>query len=137
MQTKLSAIITFPTDVDTDPEYIKLWKYFGSVEHIEQAFQIEFSCGDGKFMSNMYKWTDNEGALICQVTDEELEKYDGNVCLKTPPKNRETNKLFMVDKPYIFVVKCSDKTEEETFFLNRKVISKRHYSNPWNFYETT
>jgi hypothetical protein len=122
MQTKLTAIITFPTDVDTDPEYIKLWKYFGSVEHIEQAFQIEFSCGDGKFLS--------------KVTDEELEKYDGNVCLKTPPKITATTKLLRLDKPYTFVVKCNDKTEEETFFLNSKAISKRYYSNPWNFYTT-
>jgi hypothetical protein len=137
METKLSAIIKFPTGVDTDPEYIKLLKYLGSVEHIEQAFQIEFSCGDGKFMSDMYKWTENKGALICQVTDEELEKYDGNVCLKTPPKNITTNKLFRVDKPYTFVIKCSDKNEEETFYLNSKMISKRHYSNPWSFYKNT
>jgi len=120
MQTKLTAIITFPTDVDTNPEYIKLWKYFGMVEFIEQAFQVEFSCGDGKFLS--------------KVTEEELEKYDGKVCLNTPPRIQATNKLCKLDKPYVFVVKCNDKTEEETFYLNSKVISKRHYSNPWSFY---
>jgi hypothetical protein len=120
MQTKLSVIITFPADVDTDPEYIKLWKYFGSVESIEHAFQIEFSCGDGKFLS--------------KVTDEELEKYDGKVCLKTPPRSQATNKLLKLDKPYIFVVKCNDKTEEEVFYLNSKIVSRRHYSNPWFFY---
>ena len=120
MQTKLSAIITFPADVDTDPEYIKLWKYFGSVEFIEHAFQMEFSCGDGKFLS--------------KVTEEELGEYDGKVCLKTPPRIQATNKLCKLDKPYIFVVKCNDKTEEEVFYLNSKIVSRRHYSNPWSFY---
>ncbi len=136
MQTKLTAIITFPTNVDTDPEYIKLWKYLGSTENIEQAFGVEFSCGDGKFMSDMYKWSDNKEGLICQVTDEELEKYDGNVCLKTPPRIFETKKLLKIDKPQKFVVKCSDKTEEQIFFLNCKEISRRHYSSPFNFYKT-
>jgi hypothetical protein len=136
MVTKLSAIITFPTDVDTNPEYIKLWKYLGSTENIEQAFGVEFSCGDGKFMSDLYQWSASKESLICQVTDEELEKYDGNVCLKTPPRIFETKKLLKIDKPHKFVVKCSDKTEEQIFFLNGKEIARRHYSSPFNFYKT-
>lgn len=135
METKVQAVITFPADVDTDPDYIKLWKYFGSVEFIEQAYKIEFSCGDGRFLSDFYYWSENEEALICTVTDEELNKYDGNVCLKTPPRFRETKKLLNIGKPYTFVVKCSDKTEEEIFYLNSKETSRRNYSNPWGFYK--
>jgi hypothetical protein len=135
MQTKLQVSIKFPTDVDTDDGYHKLWKYLGSAEHIEQAFEIELSCGDGLFMSDFYTWSENKESLICQVTDEDLLKYDGNVCLKSAPRIFGERKLLNVDKSHKFVVKCKDKTEEEIFFLNGKEISRRHYSNPWGFYK--
>ena len=133
MKIKLQVTITFPSVDDTN--YIKLWEYFGSAEAIEQAFDFEFSCGDGKFMSDFWQWSESKEALICTVSDEELENYDGNVCLTTPPRFFETKKLLSVDKPHKFVVKCSDKTEEEVFFLNGKEISRRHYSNPSSFYK--
>ena len=43
------------------------WKFFGCVEKIEQLFDIEFSCGDGKFLSEI------------SDDDPEMAKYDGMV----------------------------------------------------------
>lgn len=43
------------------------WKFFGCPETIEHLFDIEFSCGDGKFLSEI------------SVDDPEMAKYDGMV----------------------------------------------------------
>lgn len=59
-----------------------------------------------------------------ELTDEELEKYDGNVCLDSPPRFSESKELFKLNKPYRFTIKYSEKTEEAVFYLNSKEVSR-------------
>ena len=77
--------LIFDEYVNFEKEYVthfeELWSLFGCVEGIENAFDIEVSCGDGKFLSDI------------EDDEELLDKYDGNVCLKTPPRINETKKL--------------------------------------------
>lgn len=47
------------------PGVQRLFQFFGNVESFEATFNCEFSCGDGKFLS--------------ELSDDELEKYDGYV----------------------------------------------------------
>ncbi len=63
METKFEAHLIFPLDVWSQPEYEKLVKYCGSVEDVEQNFEIEFSCGDGKYFSDFCNWTEG-GAFV-------------------------------------------------------------------------
>lgn len=49
-----------------------------SIEAVEENFGIEFSCGDGKYLS--------------QLPDSELPQYDGKVSFDFPPLLRETGK---------------------------------------------
>jgi hypothetical protein len=52
----------------------------GCVESVERKFGIEFSCGDGFFLSD-------------PLTDEQLEKYDGQVDLTFPARVMDTKKI--------------------------------------------
>jgi len=105
--------ITFPETEHTSFKFDKLRDCFDCVEAVEIAFEIEFSCGDGKFLSD-----------DADFTEEELQKYDGNVCLKTPPRFTETKKLFKVDKPYRFTIKYYENLEEVRYFLNGRETSR-------------
>ena len=54
----------------------EFFDYFKCVESIEDSFEIEFSCGDGLFYSDLlsdYVLFDNENQ------DENLDFYDGKV----------------------------------------------------------
>ena len=113
MTTQLDIYLRFPANDWDEKQYSKLHKACGSVEHIEQAFEIEFSCGDGKYLQD-------------KLTDEELDKYDGNVCLDSPPRFAYTNELFKLNKKYRFTIKYSEKTEENIFYINSKERSRRH-----------
>jgi hypothetical protein len=125
MTTQVDVYLRFPADVWEEVQYNKLHKACGSVEHIEQAFGIEFSCGEGKYLEDFYQWSDNEEALVCTVTDEELERLDGNVSLKEPPRFAESKELFELNKPYRFTIKYSEKAEESVFYLNGKEVSRK------------
>lgn len=59
----------------------ELWDLYGCIEEVENAFDIEFSCGDGKFISDLEDFT------------EEMDKYDGLVCLKSLPRLRKNKNL--------------------------------------------
>jgi len=125
MNTVLDVYLSFPADAETDRAYDKLHKYVGSVEAIEEAFGIEFSCGDGKFLSDLWEWSENGEGLSATVADEELEKYDGNVCLQTPPrlipiKMSMIKEQMKADKDYRFTIKYFEKVEEAVFYLNSK-----------------
>jgi hypothetical protein len=115
MDTQVDVWISFPADTDAEAGYDELHKYFGSVEAIEIAFEMEFSCGDGKFLSNDSDFAD----------DEELGKYDGNVCLQSLPQSHILGNLFQANKDYRFTVKYSEKTEEEIYYFNRKEIGRK------------
>ena len=109
--TRIDVYLKFPSDEWDEEQYNKLHKACGSVENIEQAFGIEFSCGDGKYLND-------------ELTDEELEKYDGNVSLDFPPRFAETLVPLKIFKLYRFTIKYSEKTEEAVYYLNRVEVSR-------------
>ena len=117
METQIDVYLNFPFDEEKDPEleeeFGKLRKFCGSVEHMEEAFDIEFSCGDGKYLSDI------------EDDDNELEKYDGEVSTLYPPRNREDRKELAVNKWHRFTAKYSEKNEELVYFLNRKETSRK------------
>ena len=127
MPNTLDIYISFP--VENEWSFNKLRKHFDSVEAMEEAFGIEFSCGDGKYFSDFWKWTEG-GALVANwpntdEADDEVARYDGQVCLKTPPRLKAI-KMSMrpeqmeVDKNYIFTIKYFPKFGEEVYYINRK-----------------
>jgi len=112
METHFDAYMKFPATSEYDlGTFDRLHKLLGSVEDIESSFAIEFSCGDGKYMS--------------LLATEEVEKYDGKVCLLTPPR-LHTIKMSMLpeqmkaNKEYRFTIKYKPKTEEQIFYINGK-----------------
>ena len=115
MDTQVDVYISFPADEHSEWGYNELHKYLGSPEAIEIAFDMEFSCGDGKFLSN-----DSDFA-----NDEELSKYDGNVDLDSPPQSFFLGGLLQTNKPYRFTVKYSESAEEEVYYFNRKEVGRK------------
>lgn len=113
METHFDAYMKFPATSEYDlGTFDRLRKLLGSVEDIEQSFAIEFSCGNGKYLSDLN-------------TKEELEKYDGNVCLLTPPRLNVIKMSMLPErmkagKDYRFTVKYSPKTEQQIFYINGK-----------------
>ena len=124
MTTQVDVYLKFPSDAWDEVQYNKLRQACGSVEQIERGFEIEFSCGDGKYIEDFYQWSDNEQAIRTTVTDEELEKYDGNVSLDFPPRFVATKEPLKTNKPYRFTIKYSEKTEEVVYYINGKEISR-------------
>ena len=115
MEVLFDEYLIFPANEEIERRYNQLHKHCGSVEAIEIAFEIEFSCGDGKFLSKDSDFLD----------DEELGKYDGNVCLESPPRFFHSDKLFKTEKYYRFTVKYFESCEEEVYYLNNKEISRK------------
>ena len=113
METHFDAYMNFPASSEYDlGTFDRLRKLLGSVEDIECSFAIEFSCGDGKYLSDLN-------------TKEEIEKYDGNVCLLTPPrlnviKMSQIPEQMKAGKDYRFTVKYNHKTEQQIFYINGK-----------------
>jgi hypothetical protein len=113
METHFDAYMNFPATSEYDlGTFDRLRKLLGSVEDIECSFAIEFSCGDGKYLSDLN-------------TKEEIEKYDGNVCLLTPPrlvviKMSQVPEQMKAGKDYRFTVKYNHKTEQQIFYINGK-----------------
>lgn len=125
METRLNVSLTFPSDIDTDISFKKLRKYFDSIESIESCFGVEFSCGDGKFFEDFYQWTESQQSLICVVSDEDLEKYDGVASLDTPARIRETKKMLKLNKAYRFTVKYYPISQHEAYCINGKEVHRR------------
>ena len=113
MDTHFDAYMNFPATSEYDlGTFDRLRKLLGSVEDFECSFAIEFSCGDGKYLSDL-------------DTKEEIEKYDGNVCLLTPPRLNVIKMSMLPEqmkagKDYRFTVKYSPKTEQQIFYINGK-----------------
>jgi hypothetical protein len=113
MDTHFDAWIKFPATSEYDlGTFDRLRELLGSVEDIEYSFAIEFSCGDGKYLSDL-------------DTKEEIEKYDGNVCLLTPPRLNVIKMSMLPEqmkagKDYNFTVKYNPKTEQQIFYINGK-----------------
>lgn len=127
MNTTLDIYLSFPCGDDSD--FDELVKICGSIEHVEEFFDMEFSCGDGKYLSDLWSWSDNNQGLSANVSDEELDKYDGQTDLESLPRFRDTKQLFKTNKSYHFVAKYSEQNETVTFFLNGKIRSTKDESN--------
>jgi len=134
MEIKLNISLKFPLDAHAEKDYERLVKYCGSVEDVERNFEIEFSCGDGKYFNDFWKWTE-AGALVANwpatpEANEEVFKYDGQVCTITPPRLNAI-KMSMVPeqmkagKNYRFTVKYSPKAEQEVYYINSKERSRK------------
>jgi hypothetical protein len=125
----LDFYLSFPIQPHQEASYDRLVKYCGSIEDIEQNFKIEFSCGDGKYFSDFWRWTEGD-ALVANwpdtpEADEEVYKYDGQVCTLFPPRLNITKMSQVVEpmlanKGYRFTIKYFKKTGEEVYYINGK-----------------
>lgn len=113
MQTQLDIYLSFPLPKWQEEDFEQLFKYCGAVEQIEEDFDIEFSCGDDLYLSDI------------QDDDALLDRYDGEVSTDYPPRDRETGEKLSAKKQHRFTIKYSEKSEEAIFYLNRKEISRR------------
>jgi hypothetical protein len=73
-------------------------------------------------MEDLWQWSENNESLYCTVTDEQLERYDGNVDLTHPPRFTATKEIFKHNTKYRFTVKYSRKREEVKYFINNKLV---------------
>lgn len=113
MEVVLDIYLSFPMSPDQEEDFTALYKACGSIEHIEEAFDIEFSCGDNLYLSDI------------EDDDTLVDGYDGEVCTNCAPRQREDGKKFKINKPYRFTIKYSEPKEELVFFLNsKKIFSK-------------
>ena len=108
MDTVLDVYLSFPMPLEQEEDFGELYKACGSIEHIEEAFDIDFSCGDNKYLSDIEDY------------DKELAKYDGKVCTDSVPRDRNDGREFKPNKDYRFRIKYSERDEEFVFFLNNK-----------------
>lgn len=118
--------LKFPLSSEHEQDFEELVTMVGSVEKLEECFGIEFSCGDGKYFSNLYSWSDNKEGLQASVTDDELLKYDGKVDLDFPPQFQEDQTPFVANRPYRFTIKMrgEEGDGELIFFINSKERSR-------------
>ena len=106
--TVFDIYLMFPLTPDQESDYNELYKACGSVEHIEQAFDIEFSCGDGLYLSDI----EDDDALV--------DKYDGEVCTDSMPRHQVDGIEFKPGKNYRFTIKYLERDEELVYYLNNK-----------------
>ena len=131
METLFDAYISFPADEYVEQTVDRLCELLdGNIERVEEDFEIEFSCGDGKFITDF--WDDTEGGAIVANfhTDEEYDevaKYDGKTCLLSPARFWYTKELFKLNKDYRFTVKSFDRGDhtEVRFYINGKERTRR------------
>lgn len=94
----------------------------GSIERLEELFDIEFAAGIENgvsvFLSKL-DWNDpNEDAI--------LKKYDGQTCFATPPRDNQTDAPFKKNK-LTFKIKIKenkDYTCNITGLINSKIRNK-------------
>ena len=131
METIFDAYVSFPATSEYSLGTLdRLVKLCESVEMVEQYFNIEFSCGDGKYYNDYWRWTEGGSLLANYHTEQEYEevaKYDGEVCFESVPRFRDTKELFEVDKDYNFTIKSKQTKDgdEVAFFINGKVRSQQ------------
>lgn len=116
MDTIFDAYVSFPATSEYDAQTLdRLHHLLGSVEQIEIDFEIELSCGDGKFLRDI------------EDDDAELAKYDGNVCYLSPPRFVDTGEVFKLNKDYRFTVKNKEygSDTECRFYINGRERSRR------------
>lgn len=118
-KTVFDIYLTFPLSEDQEQErdFAELHKACGSVEHIEQAFDMEFSCGNDLYLSDI----EDDEAL--------LNQYDGEVCTKSMPRHQVDGKEFKPGRPYRFTIKYLEQDDELVYYLNSKETFRKHAYN--------
>ena len=115
METILDLRIKFSPEYDYSEEIDELVDFCRCVENVENKFGIEVSCGDGKFLSDLWdQWKFGTGEL----SDEEFGKYDGLVDWTYPPRDKETGNL-LSSRAHSFDVK-EDKNKYLHYYLDGK-----------------
>ena len=106
--TVFDLYLMFPLTEDQESDFEELYKACGSIERVEEAFDMEFSCGNDLYLSD--------------IEDDEqlLHQYDGEVCTKSMPRHQVDGKEFKPNKPYRFTIKYLEKGEELAYYLNNK-----------------
>lgn len=113
MKTIVDVYLSFPMSEYIEDQLEELYKACGSMEAVEEAFDIEFSCGDNKYLSDI------------EDDMEELDKYDGKVCTNCVPRERHDGKEFKPNKVYNFQIKYSEQNEEVSFYLNGELTLRK------------
>jgi len=108
MSTVFDIYLSFPLTPNMEQDFEKLYKACGSIEGVELAFNMEFSCGNGLYLSDI------------EDDEELLGKYDGEVCTNSVPRERNDGKEFRANKPYRFTIKYLERDEELVYYLNGK-----------------
>jgi hypothetical protein len=118
LELHYEALLSFPVSKSSYYEWAhdQLVKLLGCVEAVEASFDIEFSCGDGKYFSDFSEYPKD---------DAEWTKYDGRVCLETPPRRGSDGDTLKKDKQYRFTVKYDPKHEEQIFYIDDKEINRK------------
>jgi hypothetical protein len=86
----------------------------GCVEEFEQSFGLELPYGDGLFLPDI---DDNV---------ELLEKYDGLVCEKSPPRYSDTKKLLDINRKYRFTITNPNESpyiRDCLFYINGQMVN--------------
>jgi hypothetical protein len=121
MQTLFDAYVSFPTTSEYSLGTLdRLMRLCDSVEQMENYFNIEFSCGDGKFYLDFhYNWDQYEKSYGTG-SEEDVKKYDGKVCYESLPRFNDTGELFKPNEDYNFTIKSKevDDGNELTFYIN-------------------
>lgn len=110
--TVLEVFLSFPMSQYLEDQFEELYKACGSTEAVEEAFDIEFSCGDGLYLSDI-----EDDALV--------DRYDGKVCTDSLPRHRLDGKEFVRNKVYQFLIKYLEKNEELVYYLNSREMSRK------------
>ncbi len=108
MSAAFDIYLMFPLTPDQEQDFDDLYKACGSIEHIEEAFDMEFSCGDGLYPSDI------------EDDDKLVARYDGKVCTDSMPRHRSDGKEFKPFKNYRFTIKYVERDEELVYYLNGK-----------------
>jgi hypothetical protein len=116
MTILLDEYIEFPSDIHNCKAFERLCSFFDCVEGAEIAFRLEFSCGDGKYLSDIENNT------------SELSKYDGLVSLEYPARLNPV-KMSQVQEVLKntarFTIKHYPSAKEVVFYVNGKERSRK------------
>lgn len=118
MKTILDLRIKFSPEYDYSEEIDELISFCRCVESVENKFGIEISCGDGKFLNDLWSQWRLDRYSLETPSYEEFAKYDGKVDWTYPPRDFETKKL-LSNRAHSFVVKM-DKDEYLHYYLDGK-----------------
>lgn len=126
MKTILDVRIKFSPEDDYSEEIDELISCCGCPENVESNFGIEISCGDGKFLNDLWDQWRLDRYDVRTPSHEEFTKYDGEVDWTYPPRDSETKKL-LSNRAHSFIVKM-DKEEYLHYYLDgKKKFEKRGY----------